>query len=45
MSGEDEESEPVNEELAALQARARERDGLEGQIVFKGDFESHSSGE
>ena len=34
-----------NEELAALQARARERDGLEGQIIFKGDFESSSDDE
>lgn len=35
-------SDPGNEELAALQARSRERDGLEGQIVFKGDFDSSS---
>ena len=39
------EGDPENEVLAALQVRARERDGLEGQIVFKGDFESSSDDE
>ena len=39
------EGDPENEVLAALQARARERDSLEGQIVFKGDFESSSDNE
>ncbi len=38
-------SDSENEELATLQARAHERDGLEGQIIFKGDFESSSKDE
>lgn len=33
-------TESQNEELADLRARSRDRDDLEGQIVFKGDYES-----
>lgn len=38
-------NESENEELAALQNRSHEREGLEGQIVFKGDYESDSDEE
>ena len=34
----DEKSE--NRTLADLKERAQDRDGLEGQIIFKGDYES-----
>lgn len=33
-------TESVNEKLADLRARSRDREGLEGQIVFKGDYAS-----